>query len=427
MKIIRPMVYSLFAAMIGTGFFFLHTGQVDSSTGAQRNGATAYIEATQVSASFKVGGRVTELLVKEGDTVKQGQPIARLQSNEIEAKVAQAKAAVGLAQGKIAEATGAEAGALAKKQQGAAAVQLTAETAEQQVAQAQAAVQAAEAKVQALKNGARPEEKKQAEAQLNAAKEVYDVAEQSLKRMNTLLAEGLIAKADADKAKVSFEEAKAKYELAQQQAALVNQGPRPEEIQGAEAMLEQARASLRLAEAGREQVQIRQGDVAAAEAAARQARGAIQSAESGKLQAEASQLEAETYLSYTELLAPADGIIVAQNAQLGELVGSGFPIYTVEASGSRWAKFYLPETELTGLKSGDNVSLKLAATGAAIQGKVQLIAPAADFAVKKATQAAGDTDIRSFGVKIELTEVPENTATGMTLQWAGRAEEGVRP
>ena len=77
---------------------------------------TAYIESNEVSASFKVGGRVTEILVKEGDTVKKGQVLARLQSAEIEAKVAQAKAAVALAQGKIAEAQGAT--ATAKRRSG---------------------------------------------------------------------------------------------------------------------------------------------------------------------------------------------------------------------------------------------------------------------------------------------------------------------
>jgi HlyD family secretion protein len=424
LKIIRPMVYSLFAVMIGSGFFVLHAEQAASSNGASHAGATAYVEASQINASFKVGGRVTELLVKEGDAVTKGQPLARLQSSEIEAKVAQAEAAVGLAQGKIAEAEGAGAAAQAKRKQGADAVRLTADTAEQQVAQAAAAVQAAEAKVEALRSGARPEERKQAEAQLAAAKSVHEVAEHNLQRMQHLLAEGLIAKAEVDKVQVSYEEAKMKYELAQQQNALVQQGPRAEELKGAEAQLEQARAALRLAEANRKQVLVREGDVAAAEAAVKQAAGAKQSAESGKLQAEASRLEAETYLGYTELLAPADGIIVSQSAQLGELVGSGFPVYTIEAAGTRWAKFYLPETELLGWRTGDAVSLELTASGAKVQGKITSIAPAADFAVKKATQTAGETDIRSFSLKVDLSSLPEGTATGMTLKWIGKAGAG---
>ncbi|WP_054796735.1 HlyD family secretion protein [Paenibacillus sp. tmac-D7] len=423
MRFIRPLVYSVMAVAIGTGGFLLTTKQVNGSTQA---GAavqpTAYIESNEVSASFKIGGRVTEILVKEGDTVKKGQVLARLQSTELEAKVAQAKAAVALAQGKIAEAQGATATAQAKKAQAIAGVTATADAADQQIAQAEAAVKAAQAKVDGLRNGARPEEKKQAEIQLQATKEVYALAEQNLKRMQAMLAEGLVAQADVDKVNVSYQEAKTKYELAQQQYNLAQQGPREEEIRAAEAQLEQAKAALGLAQAGREQVAVREGDVAAANAAIQQAQGAVQSAGSAEQQAKAAQAEAEAYQSYTELIAPSDGVILAQGAQPGELVGSGFPVFTIQATDGHWARFYMTETSLAGLKNGDRVKLKLIATGQELEGKIQSIAAAPDFAVKKATQTAGETDVRSFGVKVELPQLPEAAAIGMTLQWNGKTE-----
>ncbi len=184
---------------------------------------------------------------------------------------------------------------------------MTSETVEQQIAQAKAAVDAAQAKVDGLRQGARPEEKKQAEIQYEAAKEVYEIAEQNLNRMNAMLEEGLVSKAEVDKVQVSYQEAKTKVELAEQQLQMVNQGPREEEIRAAEAMLEQAKAALQLAEAGREQVAIRQGDVAAAEAAIKQAQGALQSAASSEKQAKAAKAEAQVYVGYTELTAPATG------------------------------------------------------------------------------------------------------------------------
>ncbi|MGQ7890285.1 HlyD family secretion protein [Paenibacillus sp. WC2504] len=423
MRFIRPMVYSVMAVVIGTSAFLLTAKSARSQTDAVNQvHPTAYIETNEVSASFKVGGRVTEVLVKEGEAVKKGQVLARLQSAEIEAKVAQAKAAVALAQGKIAEAQGATATAVAKKQQGIAGVNVTADTAEQQVAQAQAAVNAAQAKVDALKNGARPEEKKQAEIQFQAASEVYTIAEQNMNRMTAMLEQGLVSQADVDKVKVSFEEAKTKRDLAQQQLNMANQGPREEEIRGAEALLEQAQASLKLAEANRGTVQVRQGDVAAAEAAVQQAQGAVKSAQSGEQQAQAAQLEAETYLSYTELLAPTDGVVLYQSAQVGELVGSGFPVFSMESTEQRWAKFYLPETSIAGLKAGNKISMTILSTGENVVGTVTSVAAAPDFAVKKATQTSGETDIRSFGIKIELNTLPDSATTGMTLQWNGKTE-----
>lgn len=294
--------------------------------------------------------------------------------------------------------------------------------------QAEAVVKAAQTKVDALKNGARPEEKKQAEIQLNATKEVFQTAEESYNRVKKMKEEGLVAQTDVDKAKVSYEEAKAKYEVAQQQYALAQQGPRVEEIQAAEAQLEQAKAAVELAKANMDQVKIRQGDVNAAQASIQQAQGAVKSAQSGQQQAQAAQSEAETYLSYTELLAPSDGIIISQSAQLGEMVGSGFPVFTMETSAeTKWARFYLKETDAAGLKAGDTVTVKVTANGDAVTGKVSTVAPAADFAVKKATQNASDTDIRSFGVKVELPQLPESVLTGMTVQWEGKAGDTVAP
>jgi HlyD family secretion protein len=218
-----------------------------------------------------------------------------------------------------------------------------------------------------------------------------------------------------------YQEAKAKYELAEQQYHVVNEGAREEEIQAAEAALQQAKAALRLAEANREQVAVREGDVAAANAAIRQAEGALQSARSAEEQAKAARQEAEAYVSYTELLAPVDGVILSQNARAGELISAGYPVFTIQsASDVPWAKFYLPETDIVGLKAGDTVELKLLATGQTLEGSVRSVAAAPDYAVKKATQNLGDADVRSFSVKVELSGLPEGAAAGMTLEWIGR-------
>lgn len=121
MRFIRPMIFIVMALAIGTGGYLLSTHPTAGNAQAESSALpTAYIETNAVSASFKLGGRITEILVHEGDTVQKGQVLARLQSSELEAKLAQADATVALAQGKIAEAQGAKAAAQAKKQQAAA-------------------------------------------------------------------------------------------------------------------------------------------------------------------------------------------------------------------------------------------------------------------------------------------------------------------
>lgn len=65
---------------------------------------TGYVEAKEVTVAFKVPGKIEKILVDEGDQVKAGQPIAVLESKEIEAKVKQAQGALAMAQAKLDQA-----------------------------------------------------------------------------------------------------------------------------------------------------------------------------------------------------------------------------------------------------------------------------------------------------------------------------------
>src|SRR3972149_1876421 len=64
---------------------------------------TGTIEATEVRVGTKVLGRIQELLVREGDTVKAGQVIARLEGGEYKAAVERDRASVAKAEAQLAE------------------------------------------------------------------------------------------------------------------------------------------------------------------------------------------------------------------------------------------------------------------------------------------------------------------------------------
>jgi membrane fusion protein, multidrug efflux system len=64
----------------------------------------AYIESDRVLITPRVPGYIAEVLVKDNQTVKSGDILARLDSTEYRAKVAEAQAAVGVAQANIAAA-----------------------------------------------------------------------------------------------------------------------------------------------------------------------------------------------------------------------------------------------------------------------------------------------------------------------------------
>lgn len=398
MKNLRYIVFILMFALIAGGAIALTTSQASSKNNQSSKEPTAYIEATTVNASFKIGGRITELLVDEGDHVKKGQVIARLESKELENKVAQAEAAVDLAEGKIAEASGAKKAATAKEAQGNEAVTITEQSIESQIDQAEAAVKAAQANVQAL------------ETKINSAKELYTIAKTNYDRMTQLQKEGAVAQIQVDEAKSKMEQANAEYLGAVEQK------------KAASAQVEQAKASLKNAIANRGKVSVSKKDVEVTSASLTQAEGAVQSATGGKSQAEAALEEAKTYLSYTELVAPADGIIVTKSAQLGEMVNTGFPIFTIETTDTRYAEFYFDEKKVLDLERGDHVTVELVASNQKVIGKIQNISPAGDFAIKKANQSIGETDIRSFAVKVEFPDLPSRIPTGMTVKWAGKGE-----
>ncbi|MEF2968058.1 HlyD family efflux transporter periplasmic adaptor subunit [Paenibacillus sp. M1] len=417
----RAIIYVVLCLLIVAGIWIVSSNQVTSGS-EKVNRPTAFIEADQASASFKVGGRITEIFVEEGDQVKKGDVLATIESDEINAKVAQAQAAVAVTEGQIGQAEASIDAAKTKKQQGEGAVSLTADTINKQIEQAKAVVDAAQAKVDALKAGARPQELKQAEIQMDAASKAYDIAKDTLTRTEELFAEGLVSQADLDKAKATNIQAEASYNAAVEQYNMAKEGARVEEIKAAEATLNQAKAALALAEANKAQIDIKKQDVETAEAAIHQAEAALHTAESGKQQASAALTEAETYLGYTKLIAPSDGFVVSQSAQVGEIVGSGFPVFTIQETASiKTAKFYLPETEMAGIKVNDNVDIKLVSGDKMLKGKVISVAQAATFASQKATQNTGDLDIRSFGIKIELLDLPSDVPTGMTLEWYGKS------
>ncbi len=66
--------------------------------------ASGTVEATEAQLGFQAPGRIEEIAVREGDAVKQGQVLARLDTRETEARLAQARAQVDAARVRLAEA-----------------------------------------------------------------------------------------------------------------------------------------------------------------------------------------------------------------------------------------------------------------------------------------------------------------------------------
>lgn len=165
-----------------------------------------------VNLSPKTSGILEELYVEQGDTVTQGQAIARMNSEDIQAQLRQNQAAVAEAEAQLQE--------------------VLRGNVPEVVNQAQAAVTAAQAQV------------RDAEARLS-------LAQGQLNRTQQLYAQGAIAATDLDTAQRENRSAQASLDQAQARVAELQQrlqevqGPaEPETIAQSEARLERARAQV---------------------------------------------------------------------------------------------------------------------------------------------------------------------------------------
>ncbi len=156
------------------------------------------VDLRQVALPFNNNERIAAVLVQEGDRVRKGELLARLDTSRLEPQVAQATAQVA----------------------------------------AQRAV------VTRLHNGSRPEEIAQAKANLDAAKADAVNTRKTLERKVTLLPSGGSTQQDVDTARAAAGVADARVDLNQKTLDLAVLGPRQEDIDQGEAQLRANEAQL---------------------------------------------------------------------------------------------------------------------------------------------------------------------------------------
>jgi HlyD family secretion protein len=296
--------------------------------------------------SFRAGGPIVKLNVQSGDIMKAGDPIAQLDDVDAKLVVAQAEAALAVAQAQLAQLKA-----------GPRTEQIT--QADQAVAQADAAWHGAQAQYGQLKAGATAADIATAEAAIAAAytdrkvlQDTYDkinkvggpLEEQTRARLNAAIQAHIAAQQRLDQLKAGV----TKNELS---AAAAN-------INATKAQVEQAQAQLDLLKAGATAEQI-----AVAEAGVKQAQVAVDTA--------------KAQLDKLQLIAPFAGTIGTVYARSGELAQAGQPIVTLGNLGSlRVETTDLSETDIARVKEGQTVNVTFdALPGKTLTGKVTRLAP----------------------------------------------------
>jgi len=370
----------------------------------------------EVRVGSEIPGRVVEVTVEEGDHVRAGQVLVRLDEAEILAQLRQAEAGVTVAEARVAQAkagtpltssevqvgikradAGAEA-ARAQLRQLETAATLTSANVETAVKQAESQLAAAKENLQLLKKGSRDQQKAQAHQAVLQAKANLDLAETSLKRLQDLKDKGAAPQASVDEAVRQHALAKAQYETAKQQESLVAEGARTEEIRVAEERVRQAETALAQAKANRAQTkvseqqiqvvreQLRQAEAAVELARASQVRNQVsaedvRAAEAGVKQAKANVAYVQEQLANTRIAAPLAGVVAWKDVDRGEMVSPGAPLLTLVAMNSVYFEGAVAEVSIGQVKTGQAVQVRVdALPGQVYAGRVTEIIPVADAA-----------------------------------------------
>ena len=299
--------------------------------------ASGYVEATEVRIAPEVGGRVVELRVQEGDQVQVGETVARLNTTDTELALRRAQA-------------------------------------ERDQALAQLAL---------LRAGARPEEIRQAAAQVEsaqadarAAEAERESASADLKRFEALLETNSGSRKQRDDAATRRDVAVARVSAAR------------ERTRSAAEALAKLKAGAR-----------------AEEIAAAKARVSIVDAQIASL---------DKNLADATLNSPVAGVVTAKLIDAGETVAPRTPLVVITDLDHAWANVYVDEPVVPRLKLGQTVTLVTDANQR-MEGKITFISPKAEFTPRN-VQTADERSRLVYRIKVSTDNRAGVLKPGMPVE-----------
>ena len=299
---------------------------------------SGHVEATEVRLAADAGGRVLTLAVKEGDRVQPGQLVLTLDTRDVELAMQRARADQSQAEGQL----------------------------------------------RLVMASARPEDIRQAEAQIAAARGDLAAAQaelagagQDLERFETLLQNNSGSRKQRD-------DAATRRDIARDRAATA-----ASRVRSAEESLTRLRAGAR-----KEEVDIARGRVAST----------------------ALQITAlEKQLGDTKLIAPVGGIVTAKLVEAGEMIAPRAPAIVIVDLDHAWADVFVPEPAVPRLKVGQAATVFTDAGGAGIAGTISYISPKAEFTPRN-VQTAEERSKLVYRIRIAVDNKDGVLKQGMPVE-----------
>jgi HlyD family secretion protein len=301
---------------------------------------TGTVEPVEVvTTTSRVMGQIISLPVKEGDRVKAGQILAKIDVKDINAQRNQATAAITQAQAGVT----------------------VAQAAQRQQAQAQ---------------------HRNAIAQKQSVQVELINAQLTQKRRVMLQREGAIGQSSLDEANTQVAVLQSRVQQATASIDQASQG-----VSQATAGIAQAQAGINQAKAG---ISRSRAALAQAQSQIKQAAAGVNQARAQVQQAEASKSQVTANLDYGIVTAPFNGVVTRKHTEVGAMAGAGQPIVTLENTSKQRFSVDVPESSISQFKQGDRVTIRLDSIQQVINGTVDRVIPAAN------------SNSHSFNIKIAL-------------------------
>lgn len=284
------------------------------------------LETNIVPVLPKVGGWVTEVLVKDNQMVHIGDTLVKIDDRDLKIKVLQAEAALKNAEANVA-LIGANAGT----------AQANVNTSDASFQAQNAGIETASAQVAT------------AEANVEAAKIRVWKATQDFNRYQQLLNLKSTTQQQFDAIKAEKDAAEAALNIAQKQG-------------------DAAKSQMTVA---KKQSQIGNSQKSAAQTQATAAQRQIEVAKTLVQQKQAELDLAKLQLSYVAVTAPCNGQISKKNVQVGQLVNAAQALMSVVDNSSIWVVANFKETQVGKMKVGDKVKVKVDAYDEEFEGTIE--------------------------------------------------------
>ena len=378
------------------------------------------VPRAQVTLSSAIGGKVAEVLVKEGDSVSIGQVLLRLDDGQLRAQVAEAEAGLSAARADLAKLeAGARAEELATAQAAVRSAQANLAVAESQVKSATVGIAVAEGQIARARAALADLQAGATKAELEIAQAQVKLAENDLygaQAVRDAAGGGQPGQPSNGQAEAGIGKAYEALRIAGLQVARLQSGPRPGTVAEAQAAVQIAQAQKAQVESQREVAQA-QAENAAATVRQAQAQADLVKAgarESDRQRAQAAVAQAEAALEAARLVAdeallraPIAGTVSRLDAKIGERIMPANPV-VVLADLSVWEVETkdLTEMEVVRIVQGQQVTMVPdALPEVELAGSVVAIRPAYE-------EKLGDV---TYTVRLQLDHTDPRLRWGMTV------------